>query len=158
MFTIKVDANRTVLKFNELPARLRGKLLSTVQVLDAELVSLARAKASNDLVDIHSGKYLASIKGDTRNTENRISGIAYSDAPQASILEYGGTIPFHEILPNVATALAFNMGGGQVFAAGVAMPDVTIKKRGVLHSALYQLHGKIVSDMGAAVNETARAL
>lgn len=156
MFTVKVNASSTTLRLNELPARLRAGLLNAVQILDAELLSVARAKAGGDLVQVHTGKYLASIKGDVRNTENRISGIVYSDAPQADILEFGGTIPFHEILPNVAKALAFMMGGGQVFAAGVAMPDVVIKKRGPLHSALYQMHQKILSDMGAAVGDVAK--
>ena len=56
MFTVKVNSSSTTLRLTQLPSRARARLVSTVQALDIDLVSLAKAKASGDLVKVHSGK------------------------------------------------------------------------------------------------------
>jgi hypothetical protein len=156
-FQVKVNASRTVLKFTELPTRIRNRLIAVITDLDKEAVDLAKQKAEGDLVNVISGKYVASIQGRIINEPKRIAGVIYSDARQADILEWGGVIPFHEILPNTATALAFMGGAGEVFAAAVVMPDVTIRKRGVMHKALYQMHQEILAAIGGAVGDEARS-
>ena len=51
------------------------------------------------------------------------------DLKYAAIHEYGGTIPPHQIVPDKARALAFAIGGKQVFAARVNLPAVTMPER-----------------------------
>jgi hypothetical protein len=47
------------------------------------------------------------------------------DVKYAAIQEFGGAFPPHEIVPSKAKALAFVLGGKQVFAAQVTLPAVT---------------------------------
>jgi hypothetical protein len=162
MGNITLDDRRAQERFDGLPMKVKIDLVTVTKVLADELTSVAQALAEGALVKERSGKYVASIRDYVSVKRHRITGVVFSDAPEAGILEYGGTIPAHVILPNVAEALAFMGSAGQVFAARVNHPASKIAKRGVLHTALEQIQGRIVQQLtfaalGAAGKEATRS-
>ena len=75
------------------------------------------------------------------------------DVKYAAIQEFGGTIPPHEIVPDKAKALAFAIGGKQVFAARVNLPAVTMPERSYLRSSLAEMAEEIAEGLSQAVVE-----
>jgi hypothetical protein len=75
------------------------------------------------------------------------------DIKYAAIQEFGGTIPPHEIVPDKAKALAFAVGGKQVFAARVNLPAVTLPERSYLRASLAEMAGEIGEGLSGAVAE-----
>jgi phage gpG-like protein len=78
---------------------------------------------------------------------------ASGDVKYAAIQEFGGTIPPHEIVPDKAKALAFVVGGKQVFAARVNLPAVTMPERSYLRSSLAEMAEEIAEGLSGAVME-----
>lgn len=150
-FDVQVKSDRIRVKLDELPEELRVRLKSTAQVLAEELRSVAQALASGALLQVHTGKFIASIRAGVRSSKTSVTGRIHSKAPQAGILEWGGTVPAHEILPSAAQALAFAFQGHQVFASKVQMPAVHIEKRGVLHAALAAMQTTIITELKGTV-------
>lgn len=162
MGNITLDDRKAQERFDGLPMKVKIDLVTVTKAMADELTSVARALAEGALVKERSGKYVASIRDYVSVKRHRITGVVFSNAPEAGILEYGGTIPAHVILPNVAQALAFMGSAGQVFAARVNHPATKIEKRGVLHTALEQFRGRIVQQLtfaalGAAGKEAIRS-
>jgi hypothetical protein len=120
-------------------------------VLDDALLAAAQQLAAT-LLQVHTGKFEASIKGRVRDNVDSIIGRVYSGAQQAAILEYGGDIPAHEIEPKNARALHFAaFMAGDVFAARVHFPGATIKPHPVITGALDDMNAEIVEGLTAAV-------
>jgi hypothetical protein len=59
-------------------------------------------------------------------------------------------------VPDKAKALAFAVGGKQVFAARVNLPAVTLPERSYLRSSLAEMTGEIVEGLSDAVVEAMR--
>jgi hypothetical protein len=154
-FDIEVKSDRIRVKIEALPGEVKGALTPVTQLLAEELKSVAQAFASGVLVGEITGKYVASFRTGVRTSAKSVTGRVHTTARQAAILEYGGTIPAHDIAPDAAKALAFMMGAGQAFAARVHHPASRIEKRGVLHAALDDMAGTIVSGLTGAVRDTA---
>jgi len=156
-FDVQIKSDRIKVKLDELPDEIRTDLKATTRTLAEELKSVAQALASGPLVKTITGKYAASFRVGVRSSKSSVTGRVHSKAPQAAILEFGGTIPAHDILPKTAQALAFMGSAGQVFAARVHHPASHIDKRGVLHQALSDMEGAIVAELkGAVAGATSR--
>ena len=56
-------------------------------------------------------------------------------------------------MPDKAKALAFAVGGKQVFAARVNLPAVTMPERSYLRSSLAEMAGEIAEGLSEAVVE-----
>ena len=69
----------------------------------------------------------------------------------AAIQEYGGVTAPHQILPSRAKALAFMVGGEEVFARIVHHPGSHIPERSYLRSSLAEMAGAIDAEMKSAV-------
>src|SRR5208283_5329615 len=67
------------------------------------------------------------------------------DVKYAAIQEYGGKTSAHEILPVKRQALAFVIGGAQLFARRVEHPGSLIPERSYLRSSL--------DDMGREIHD-----
>ena len=80
-------------------------------------------------------------------------GVPSGDVKYAAIHEFGGTIPPHQIVPDKAKALAFAIGGKQVFAARVNLPAVTMPERSYLRSSLAEMAEAIRERLSEAVVE-----
>lgn len=137
----------------DLPARLRAALLTKATVLAAELEAKIQQKLAGEVLNARSGALARSIVTSIEQEAANVSvAIARNgDVKYAAIHEFGGTIPPHEIVPDKAKALAFVLGGKQVFAARVNMPAVTMPERSYLRSSLSEMADQIREGLSGAV-------
>ena len=66
-----------------------------------------------------------------------------SNVPYAAIHEFGGRTPPHDIVPKRAGALAFMLGGKQIFAKVVHHPGSTIPARPYIRPAIAENRVKL---------------
>lgn len=151
-FDVCFDAEKTDRRLQRLPDAARTELVGTARVLDSELIEYARMLASGGLVDVITGRYLRSIKGSVRATSTVVTGKVYSRAPEAHLIEYGAVRKAMDILPNVAQAMSFIVGGKRIFAKRVHHSGSIMRGRHVLHVALEDMREEILTGMRAALN------
>lgn len=154
MAEIKVDASRINLKLEQMPDDVRAALLDAIISQGGELVDLARSRAG-ELLQVHTGKFIARIRFGLRRSKNRLTGRVYTTDPAAPILEFGGQTKPHEILPNKARALP--IGGGR-FAARVQHPGGHYEPRKIIMGAFDERKEPIAAALeNAADGAAARA-
>lgn len=144
--------------FAELPARLREALVQKATALAAELEAKVQQKLAGEVLNVRSGALARSIVTTIDEDAAGVSvGIASNgDVKYAAIHEFGGVIPPHEIAPDKAKALAFVLGGKQVFATRVNLPAVTMPERSYLRSSLAEMADQIREGLSEAVGEATR--
>jgi phage gpG-like protein len=140
-----------------LPERLREALSAKATLLAAELEAKVRQKLSGEVLQARSGVLARSI---VTSIEQAHVGVSVSiasngDVKYAAIHEFGGVIPAHEIVPDKAKALAFVLGGKQIFATRVNLPAVTMPERSYLRASLSEMADQIRERLSAAVGEAA---
>ena len=128
-----------------LPDHLRQALSDKANVLAVELAAKVQQKLSGDVLNQKSGALARSIVTTTDDSSTTISVTVASngDVKYAAIHEFGGVIPPHEIVPDKARALAFVVGGKQVFATRVNLPAITMPERSYLRSSLAEMADEI---------------
>ena len=133
-----------------MPDRVRQALSSKANALAVALEAKIQQKLSGGVLNTRSGALASSIIATVDDSSSEVSvRIGTSgDVKYAAIQEFGGTIPPHEIVPDKAKALAFAIGGKQVFAARVNLPAVTLPERSYLRSSLAEMGGRL--GMGSA--------
>jgi phage gpG-like protein len=141
--------------FANLPERLREALSAKATLLAAELEAKVQQKLAGEVLQSRSGALARSI---VTSIEEEDAGVSVSiasngDVKYAAIHEFGGTIPPHEIVPDKAKALAFVLGGKNVFATRVNLPAVTMPERTYLRSSLSEMADQIREELSAAVGE-----
>jgi hypothetical protein len=165
-FSVKVDLTRAVARLDKMPLSVRDALALKVTVDTGELLGRAKSLAGGDVLQVHTGKYLDSIKASTHVTKRSVTGDIHSNADQVKIFEYGGKTGPHEILPTVGKALAFMSGAGKVFAASVHHPGSVFPgdpipgarggragKYSTLWRAYRELAGQLRQDVSDAIDE-----
>jgi phage gpG-like protein len=112
---------------------------------------------SGQVLNVKTGRLRRSIFNEVTDTSTAVTGKVASsgDVKYAAIHEFGGKTPAHEILPNKAKALAFVMGGKQVFAAVVHHPGSVMPERSYMRSSLHEMEQEIRDGIRAAVIEGA---
>jgi phage gpG-like protein len=141
-----------------MPERLRDALANKANALAAELEAKIQQKLAGTMLNARTGALARSIVTTIEDSTANVSvSIATTgDVKYAGIHEFGGTIPPHEIVPDKAKALAFAIGGKQVFAARVNLPAVTMPERSYLRSSLAEMAGQIAEELTAAVADAMR--
>ena len=141
-----------------MPDRVRQALSSKANVLAVALEAKIQQKLSGGVLNARSGALASSIIATVDESSAGVSvRIGTSgDVKYAAIQEFGGTIPPHEIVPDKAKALAFAVGGKQVFAARVNLPAVTLPERSYLRSSLAEMTEEIVEGLSDTVVEAIR--
>ena len=141
-----------------MPERMRQALSSKANVLAVALEAKIQHKLSGGVLNTRSGALASSIIAtvDESSAEVSVRIGTSGDVKYAAIQEFGGTIPPHEIVPNKAKALAFVVGGKQVFAARVNLPAVTMPERSYLRSSLAEMAEEIADGLSEAVADTLR--
>jgi hypothetical protein len=132
----------------ELNDASRQALENVLAKLEEELVARARAKASGEVLQIRSGRFVESIQGEVTQTAHGVLADVFSRDRRAGLLEYGGRIPPHEIDPAYAHALHF-LGR---FAARVHSPGATIAPHPTIHAAYEEMRARIYEDVENNVN------
>jgi phage gpG-like protein len=141
-----------------MPDRVRQALSSKANVLAVALEAKIQQKLSGGVLNTRSGALASSIIAtvDESSADVAVRIGTSGDVKYAAIQEFGGTIPPHEIVPDKAKALAFAVGGKQVFTARVNLPAVTMPERSYLRSSLAEMAGEITEDLTQAVVEAIR--
>jgi phage gpG-like protein len=81
------------------------------------------------------------------------------DVKYAAIHEFGGRTPPHDIFPSKAQALAFTIGGAQIFAKVVHHPGSNMPERSFLRSSLADMTDQIIAGLReAAIAGAAKAM
>jgi phage gpG-like protein len=137
-----------------MPERIRDALSAKSNTLAAALQEKIRQKLAGEALQTRSGALAASIVASIAETPQGIAvRISSTDVKYAAIHEFGGTIPPHQIVPDKAKALAFIIGGKQVFAARVQIPAVTMPVRSYMRSSLAEMAAAIREGLSEAVGE-----
>jgi phage gpG-like protein len=141
-----------------MPERVRAALSEKANALAAELEAKIQQKLAGTVLNARTGALARSIVTTIEDSTANVSvNIATTgDVKYAAIHEFGGTIPPHEIVPDKAKALAFLVGGKQLFAARVNMPAVTMPERSYLRSSLAEMADQIAEELTAAVTDAMR--
>lgn len=157
----------TVLGDTEMVAALREKADLFDQVMQRRMHEIVGAVQRN-VVDNHlsgptgehslsriRGNLARSVQTDVGSDGDAVQGrIFYTgDVPYAAIHEFGGVIPAHDIVPVNAQALHFMMGGKEVFAKIVHLPDITMPERAPLRTGFRELADWIVQSIKAGMAE-----
>jgi len=136
--SIDIDVSRVIGRFDKMLPDVHDALLKALKPLAEQ-----GAKDARDLADEHihfigkkPGMYLASIYGGVADKGSAVIGYIRSASPLAHLLEYGASIPAHEIGPDTADALAFEGDAGMVFAKVIHSPGATVPAYPAIKPAL----------------------
>lgn len=146
-------------RLNALPEKLRQRL-RVIIVRDVKLLAgLVRGKLAGGVLNPRSGRLLASVRDEMRESSNAIYGRVFIDEGSpayayAGIHEYGGITKPHMIYPKNARALHFYASGGrEVFARFVSHPGSNIPERSYMRSSLEEMAPTIEADFTEARND-----
>ena len=137
------------------PDRLRAALADKAYALAAALQGKINEKLSGAVLNQKSGALVRSI---TTTLDSGSGGVTVTlatapDIKYAAIHEYGGTIAPHQIVPDKARALAFIVGGKQVFAARVNLPAIAMPERSYMRTSLAEMADEIRDRLSEAAIE-----
>jgi phage gpG-like protein len=140
-----------------MPERLRQALLSKATALAAALLAKIQQKLAGGVLNARTGALARSIVAAIDDGEAGVSvRIATADdIKYAAIHEFGGIIPPHQIVPDKAKALAFIIGGKQVFAARVNLPAIAMPERPYMRASLAEMADAIREELSEAAGEAA---
>lgn len=155
MANVKTTTNSEELK-KELAARLAAyqkdmkfQIFRALTLLEAEILQNIRSKSG---LKVRSGSLLNSISASKKvyidSRGNVVGQIGPEGIPYAAIHEFGGKTRPHRIEPRNAKALAFQMGGKDVFARYVNHPGSNIPARPYLRPALAAKQDEILKTFG----------
>ncbi len=151
-------ADRASAAFADMPERVRAALTDKANMLAAELLAKIQQKLAGGVLNARSGalarSIVATVEDSTGNVAVTIA--AGGDIKYAAIHEFGGVIPPHQIVPDKAKALAFVLGGKQVFAARVNLPAVAMPERSYMRSSLAEMADAIRDGLIEAAMEAAQ--
>jgi phage gpG-like protein len=144
LLTIALDERASVALTSRLE-RVQEALAGKATALAAELENRIREKLAGDVLNSRSGALARAIVATVTETTGKIavSIAASADVKYAAIHEYGGTIPPHQIVPAKGRALAFALGGKEMFAARVNLPSVAVPERSYMRSSLAEMAAEI---------------
>ncbi len=136
------------------PDAVTQALADKADALRQKLEARVRANLSGAILKSRSGGLLNSISSDLEDDGSAFTASVESDdVPYAAILEYGGKIAAHDIVPSKAKALAFVAGGARRFARIVHHPGSVIRAFAYMGSALDDLESEIEGGLKDAVLE-----
>ena len=141
-----------------MPGKLQAALLQKVSMLALKLEERVKRKLSGEVLNVKTGDLRRSIANKVEQSAHAVIGTVYSsgDVKYAAIHEFGGTTKAHVIEAVNAKALAFSMGGQQVFAKRVNHPGSKIPERSFLRSSLADMRDEITEGLHRTVAETLR--
>ena len=142
-----------------MPEKVRARLERAVYSLAERLRNhIIQDKLLGQVLNRRTGRLGQSIQQKVDSSATSITGTVYSagDVKYAAIHEFGGHIPAHIIEAKNAQALAFVMGGKQVFAKRVNWPGATMPQRSFMRSSLADMKDEIVQKMTQAVQESTK--
>lgn len=157
MITVTLVGDKELIaKFTAMPRNVHDAVLSKVNYLAEKLKNhVVNDKLSGQVLNHVTGKLWRSIQQTVSDDTTSITGKVYSagDVKYAAIHEYGGRTPPHVIEAKTGKALAFTMGGKQVFFKKVNHPGSVMPERSYMRSSLADMKEEITSSIKDAVLE-----
>jgi phage gpG-like protein len=141
-----------VAKLASLPDALSAQLGAAFALIADQLYAQVEENLSGAVVNSISGKLRAAITEDSDNASATV-GLDSDAAPYGAALEFGASIPAQLIEAKNAKALAFVVGGSQVFAKHVMHPAFVLPPHSFLGAALADLAPDAVAMLEDAVAE-----
>jgi phage gpG-like protein len=129
------------------PNGLQRGLARAVTRLGFQLERRVKQKLSGEVLNVRTGLLRASINTRVKETSSEITASVGTNIKYGKFHEYGVPHPW-EIRPKSARALAFEVGGAQVFATRVMHPP--LPERSFLRSALREMRGQIQAELKQA--------
>lgn len=137
----------------EIPAQVIDAVAKKVRILTTNLQHhIVADKLQGQVLHHRSGALSRSIAQDVETDGSVTTGRVFSsgDVKYAAIHEFGGKTRPHDIVPTKAQALAFMVGGQQVFAKIVHHPGSNIPERSFMRSGLFDMAEEIVAGIREA--------
>lgn len=149
--SITVDADIAA-RLATLPAALRARLAPVFADVAATLYARVIEKLDGEVVQRRTGRLQSSIFSSSDDRSASV-GVDTDLAPYGAALEFGATIPAQLIAAKNAKALAFLVGGRQVFAKHVNRPAFVLPPHSFLRTALTELAPDLLAEIEGAVAE-----
>jgi phage gpG-like protein len=131
---------------------VQNALLERAEGLRAELEARIEQKLTGGILQARTGALAGSIQSSTEDDGSAASIVASSiGVPYAAIQEFGGKTAAHDIVAVKAKCLAFDAGGGRVFARKVHHPGSTIPARSYIAESFAEKSGEIIASLKQAV-------
>jgi hypothetical protein len=125
MLKATVDLSNVTAALGRIPQEVIDAVAKKVRALTINLQRHVVAdKLQGQVLNHRSGALGRSIQTDVTTSGQTTTGKVFSagDVKYAAIHEFGGRTPPHDIYPDKAEALAFMIGGKQVFAKVFIIP------------------------------------
>lgn len=159
MLKATVDLSGVTQALGRIPQEVIQAVAQKVRALTINLQRLVVAgKLQGQVLNHRTGALGRSIQTDVQTSGDTTTGKVFSagDVKYAAIHEYGGRTAPHDIYPDKAEALAFMIGGQQVFAKHVRHPGSQIPERSFLRSSLNEMADEIFAGIREAALRGAR--
>jgi hypothetical protein len=158
MFSVTLQDDELIAALDEMPATVIAVLTTKVAGLAIKLQALVIDKLSGVLLHVRTGALRRSIQEEVEATDTSVIGTVFSsgDVKYARIQEDGGVTGPHDIYPSKAQALAFVVGGSQVFAKVVHHPGSHIPAHHYMSGSLGEMAAEITEGLRAGVVEGIR--
>jgi phage gpG-like protein len=154
MISVELDASRAALKLTRIDEQTRTALRGAIVSLTQSLATMVRAKLSGGVLNVRSGRLLASIQSQLiENTTSIYGRVSSNGVPYAAIHEFGGVIKH----PGSSKFQAWMGPGGMVYTHFTRPHDIPMPERSYLRSSLAEMQAEIVERMTTAVRGAARA-
>jgi phage gpG-like protein len=154
-FTSEVTGDAQVAaRLRAAPSKVKQAVRRAVNMSAADVLEGAKAKVSDDVLNVRSGRLRRSLHftpgGDETNPEASVG----TNVEYAAIHEFGGTTKPHIIEAVNGKTLAFmGKGGKMVFRALVHHPGSVMPERSFLRSALAERADSVKQRIADAVGE-----
>jgi hypothetical protein len=164
MFSVTLQDDELIAALDEMPATVIAVLTTKVAGLAIKLQALVIDKLSGVLLHVRTGALRRSIQEEVEATDTSVIGTVFSKNQKgmsdgvkyARIQEDGGVTGPHDIYPSKAQALAFVVGGSQVFAKVVHHPGSHIPAHHYMSGSLGEMAAEITEGLRAGVVEGIR--
>lgn len=158
MFTVELLGETALeARLDAMPTSVQAMLKIKVTALAIKLQGhIVADKLHGQVLNQRSGALARSIQEEAPIVEGAgVYGRVFSagDVKYAAIHEYGGRTPPHDIVPDKAEALAFMIGGRQVFAKIVHHPGSQMPERSFMRSSLADMAEEITAGLRQAAVE-----
>ena len=139
-------------RFQSRPAALDARLGTAFSGIADALYQRVLGNLAGDAVADRSGKLRDAVT-EASDARSAAVGVDSGAAPYAGALEFGASIPAQLIAIKNGKALAFAVGGSQVFAKRVTHPAFVLPPHSFLRRALADLAPEAVATIEDAVAE-----
>lgn len=155
MLRVTVNTGNLSEKLDQLPDEVKAALKAEADGIAALLLGIVKGKAGGDVLQVHSGKYLASFQSKVKVNPKSVTGQVFTKDPRAGLLEWGGHTKPRDERPKNVKALHFLLNSSEVFFGLVHNPGAQIAPHSVMHSTYLEEKDEVAARLIAAGTQAA---